>query len=149
MKSVINLNALVTLVIFFTVYMYSTIEFGSYSRLRNYGIALIGACAVVVNVIPARFSLAQFLSGNDAATMQKASSQDGLLSVLLIMSSIILSLFMVNPTTLDIVIGIGVVLSSVLGIALPPVVIIFTKRYKKLLNSYDPMQFWCTIIRDF
>ena len=106
MKSVINLNALVTLVIFFTVYMYSTIEFGSYSRLRNYGIALIGACAVVVNVIPARFSLAQFLSGNDAATMQKASSQDGLLSVLLIMSSIILSLFMVNPTTFDIVIGI-------------------------------------------
>ena len=141
MKNVINLNALVTLAIFFTVYMYSTFVEGSYANLRSYGIALIGACAVVVNVIPARFSLAQFLSGNDAETMQKASSRDRLLSVLLIMSSIILSLFMVNPTTLDIVIGTGVVLSSILGIALPPVVIIFTKRYKKLLESNDYKKF--------
>lgn len=142
MKNVINLSSLVTLIVYFTVYIYSTFVLTetNYNEIQHYGLAIIGACAVVVNVIPARFSLAQFLSGNDSENMKKASSQDKLLSVLLIMSSIILSLFMVNPTTWDIVIGTGVVLSSILGIALPPFVIMFTKRYKKVVQSSDNMK---------
>ena len=138
MQNVINLSGVVSLVIFFTIYMYTTLNIDAdspYYRLRNFGLALIGACAVVVNVIPARFSLAQFLAGNDANTMEKSSASDKLLSVLIIMGSIIISLFLVNDGIWNVVIGLGVILSAFLGIVVPPVVILSADTTKELLSS--------------
>ncbi|OMJ96201.1 hypothetical protein SteCoe_159 [Stentor coeruleus] len=105
-----------------------------YVTLKAYGLALAGACAVIVNVIPARFALAQFLAGNDADTMKKASGSDRLLSVILIMGSIVLSLFMFNSKVWEVIICIGVVLTSILGIVVPPVALLFSKEYSHLLK---------------
>ncbi|OMJ87161.1 hypothetical protein SteCoe_11161 [Stentor coeruleus] len=105
-----------------------------YITLKAYGLALAGACAVIVNVIPARFALAQFLAGNDADTMKKASGSDKLLSVILIMGSIVLSLFMFNLKVWEVIICIGVVLTSILGIIVPPVALLFSKEYSHLLK---------------
>jgi hypothetical protein len=104
-----------------------------YQTVTQWGLVLAGACAIIVNVIPARFSLAQFLAGNDAETMRKASASDRLLSVVLIMLSIILSLFMSNPTVYNVMVGLGVVLSSFLGIILPPIAFLFTHEYHTLI----------------
>lgn len=115
----------------------STIQCGKdqdYITLKAYGLALAGACAVIVNVIPARFALAQFLAGNDAETMKKASGSDKLLSVILIMGSIVLSLFMFNSKVWEVIICIGVVLTSILGIIVPPVALLFSKEYSHLLK---------------
>jgi hypothetical protein len=103
-----------------------------YITLKAYGLALAGACAVIVNVIPARFALAQFLAGNDAETMKKASGSDKLLSVILIMGSIVLSMF--NSKVWEVIICIGVVLTSILGIVVPPVALLFSKEYSHLLR---------------
>jgi hypothetical protein len=73
------------------------------------------------------------LAGNDAETMKKASASDRLLSVVLIMLSIILSLFMSNQTFWNFMVGLGVVLSCLLGVIIPPLAFLFTKEYFKVL----------------
>lgn len=105
-----------------------------YVTLKSYGLALAGACAIIVNVIPARFALAQFLAGNDADTMKKASGKDNLLSALLIMGSIVLSLFMFNSKVWEVIICIAVIFTSILGIVVPPVALMFSKEYSHVLK---------------
>ena len=137
MKNVINLSAVLTIGVFFSVYIYSGFEEGGvYATLKAYGFALIGACAVVVNVIPARFSLAQFLAQNDSNNLKVASASDRFLSTILLLGSIIISLFLVNPNIWDVIIGIAVILSSVLGILLPPLAYLFTNKAKGILKSH-------------
>ncbi|OMJ67427.1 hypothetical protein SteCoe_35424 [Stentor coeruleus] len=105
-----------------------------YVTLKSYGLALAGACAIIVNVIPARFALAQFLAGNDADTMKKASGKDNLLSAVLIMGSIVLSLFMFNSKVWEVIICIAVIFTSILGIVVPPVALMFSKEYAHVLK---------------
>ena len=133
-KNVINISAIVSLVVYFTIYMYSSIPKEEYEQLRNYGIALIGACSIIVNIIPARFSLGQFLAGNDANNLSKSSTSDRMLSVILIMGSVVLSLFLVKDSIWDAVIGLGVVLSAFLGLVIPPLAILATPYYRELLS---------------
>lgn len=106
---------------------------GGYSHLIDYGRVLIGACGIIVNVIPARFALSQFLSGNDSENMKKVSGSDKLLTAVLIMVSIILALFMFNKTFWGVTVCLGVILSSILGILVPTVAVLFTEEYSVLL----------------
>jgi hypothetical protein len=137
MTNVINFSAVLTLIIYITVYFYTTlnIESAAYAKLNSYGLVLIGACLVLVNIIPARFSLAQFLAANDSAALNKSSSKDKLLAVLLIITSIILSLFMVNEYLWNFFIGLGVILSSFLGVFIPPFLFLATKDVKDIISS--------------
>lgn len=104
-----------------------------YVKLTDYGRVLAGACAIIINVIPARFALAQLLSGNDAETLKKASASDKVLSALLIMLSIIMSLFMFNNTFWRVTVCLGVILSSLLGVLIPAIGLMFSKEYSKII----------------
>jgi hypothetical protein len=106
---------------------------GGYSNFIDYGRVLIGACGIIVNVIPARFALSQLLSGNDSENMRRVSGSDKFLTALLIMISIILALFMFNKTFWGVTVCLGVILSSVLGILVPTVAVLFTEEYSALL----------------
>jgi hypothetical protein len=110
----------------------------TYEYLTDYGRVLAGACAIIINVIPARFSLAQLLSGNDAETMKKASSSDKLLSALLIMCSIIMSLFMFNTTFWRVTVCLGVFLSCILGVFVPAIALLYSKEYRKAVWPNKP-----------
>jgi len=170
MTKVINFSAGIVLFIYFTVYIFYTLdpassgennsaaeevvdtngtlvgnltgllqEFKSckddlqYTKLTDYGRVLAGACAIIINVIPARFALAQLLSGNDAETLKKASASDKALSALLIMLSIIMSLFMFNTTFWRVTVCLGVILSSILGVLVPAIGLLFSKEYSKII----------------
>ena len=109
-----------------------------YEYLTDYGRVLAGACAIIINVIPARFAFAQLLAGNDAETMKKASSSDKLLSALLIMCSIIMSLFMFNTTFWRITVCLGVILSCILGVFVPAIALLFSKEYRKAVWPNKP-----------
>jgi hypothetical protein len=161
MNKVINLSAFVTLAVYLSVYFFYTFDPKSftledlgngmnstvslvenvsckenfeYEVVSDYGHVLAGACAVVINVIPARFALAQLLSGNDADTMKKLSNSDRFLSALLIFVSIIMALCMFNPLFWRIIIALGVVLSSVLGIFVPMIATLWTEEYSKIIG---------------
>ena len=110
----------------------------TYEYLTDYGRVLAGACAIIINVIPARFAFAQLLSGNDAETMKKASSSDKLLSALLIMCSIIMSLFMFNTTFWRVTVCLGVFLSCILGVFVPAIALLFSKEYRKAVWPTKP-----------
>lgn len=160
--SVINYSAVCALVVYFSVYIFYTLDPASgdsavegndenlgnatallagescknqlkYTNLTDYGRVLAGACAIIINVIPARFAFAQLLSGNDASTLQKASSSDKILSALLIMLSIILSLFMFNTTFWRVTVCLGVILSSILGVLIPPIALMFSREYSRII----------------
>ena len=159
--SVINYSAVCVLIVYFTVYIFYTLDPASeivatnnedqiianvtalvqtscksqlqYTFLTDFGRVLAGACAIIINVIPARFAFAQLLSGNDASTLQKASSSDKLLSALLIMLSIIMSLFMFNTTFWRVTICLGVILSSILGVLVPAIALMFSKEYSRII----------------
>ena len=163
--SVINYSAACVLIVYFTVYIFYTLDPASevvvtgneeegegekpgnvtaliqascksqlqYAYLTDFGRVLAGACAIIINVIPARFAFAQLLSGNDASTLQKASSSDKLLSALLIMLSIIMSLFMFNTTFWRVTICLGVILSSILGVLVPAIALMFSKEYSRII----------------
>lgn len=161
MSSVINYSAVCVLFVYFTVYIFYTLDPASnivvnetedqvvgnltvlaqtscksqlkYTFLTDFGRVLAGACAIIINVIPARFALAQLLSGNDASTLEKASSSDKVLSALLIMLSIIMSLFMFNTTFWRVTICLGVILSSILGILVPAIALMFSKEYSRII----------------
>jgi len=175
MSRVINISAIIVPLIYFTVYIFYTLDPASavseaattvtesnttvadsvaenatalidaaaeyvsckddlkYTKLTDYGRVLAGACAIIINVIPARFALAQLLSGNDAETLKKASSSDKLLSALLIMLSIIMSLFMFNTTFWRVTVCLGVILSSILGVLIPAIALMFSKEYSKII----------------
>jgi hypothetical protein len=109
-----------------------------YEHITDYGRVLAGACAIIINVIPARFALAQLLSGNDAETMKKASSSDKLLSALLIMCSIIMSLFMFNTMFWRITVCLGVFLSCILGVFVPAIALLYSKEYRKAVWPSKP-----------
>lgn len=106
---------------------------GGYGIYTHYGKVLIGACGIIVNVIPARFALSQLLSGNDSESMKKVSASDKALSAILIMVSIILALFMFNKTFWGVTVCLGVILSSILGILVPTVAVMFSEEYSVLL----------------
>lgn len=175
MSRVINLSALIVPAIYFTVYIFYTLDPASaaqaaasttdtatgssdsnvtesvtsavvsliesssckddlkYVKLTDYGRVLAGACAIIINVIPARFAFAQLLSGNDAETLKKASASDKVLSALLIMLSIIMSLFMFNTTFWRVTVCLGVILSSLLGVLIPAIGLMFSKEYSKVI----------------
>lgn len=160
MNKVINWGIIYVLLVYLTVYMFytfdpnSTVEedeesedltdmedlneincksIGGYSAFTSYGKVLIGACGIIVNVIPARFALSQLLSGNDSESMKKVSSSDKALSAILIMVSIILALFMFNKSFWGVTVCLGVILSSVLGILVPTVAVMFSEEYSKVL----------------
>jgi len=170
MSKVINFSAAIVLFIYFTVYIFYTLDPASageqtsaaaeevaetnstlagnvtalldgrsckddlqYTKMTDYGRVLAGACAIIINVIPARFALAQLLSGNDAETLKKASTSDKVLSALLIMLSIIMSLFMFNTTFWRVTVCLGVILSSILGVLVPAIGLMVSKEYSKVI----------------
>ena len=161
MSKAINYSGLIALVVYFTVYFFYTMdpasnrvedqEAGSdhvlnstallincksqikYARVTDLGRVCAGACGLIINVIPARFSLSQLLSGNDAATLKKVSSSDRLLSALLLTFSMILSLFMFNKSFWRVTICIGVILSSILGVLIPVLALMFSKEYSSII----------------
>lgn len=137
MKHVINCSAVITLLIYFSLYAFSTFKCDSdpYVTFRSCGLVLIGCCAVVVNIVPARFALAQFLAGNDAETMKKTSGSDRVLSSLLILGSVIVSLCMVNSDVWNCVIGLAIILSSFLGVAVPPLIFLVTDKAQRIIDG--------------
>jgi hypothetical protein len=164
MSKVINLASFFSLIIYFTVYLFYTMDPASksdfidphhsevsgnstveevpgssckdnlsYQRVSDLGRVLAGACAIIINVIPARFSLAQLLSGNDAETLKKASGSDRVLSSLLLTGSIIMSLFMFNKPFWRVTVCLGVILSSLLGVLIPVIALMFSKEYSRII----------------
>lgn len=160
MSKAINYSGLIALVVYFTVYFFYTMDPASsgvvqeqepssdlnttsllincksqikYARLTDLGRVLAGACGLIINVIPARFSLAQLLSGNDASTLKKVSTSDRLLSALLLTFSMILSLFMFNKSFWRVTICLGVILSSILGVLTPVLALMFSKEYSSII----------------
>lgn len=105
-----------------------------YEVINDYGRAVAAACALVINVIPARFALAQLLSGNDSGAMRNLSNSDRLVSAVLIFVSIVVALFMFNRTFWNLVLAVGVALSAFLGVLVPTVATLFSVEYSELFN---------------
>ena len=105
-----------------------------YKVINDYGRVIAAACALVINVIPARFALAQLLSGNDSGAMRNLSNSDRLISAVLIFVSILVALFMFNRAFWNLVLAIGVALSAFLGVLVPAVATLFSAEYSELFN---------------
>lgn len=119
MKSVINNGAIGSIVLVFTVFMYfSFSQISTLNFLRHCGLALIGSCVTIINVLPTREFIVQILQEK---AKDKQKTRDRFITLFVLSATLFLSIFFVDVYNWQVFVGIGTILTSLLGFVFPAV----------------------------
>ena len=119
MISVVNRGAIGSAVLVVSVFLYYAFnELAELNFLRHGGIVLIGSCVTIINVLPTREFIVQILQ-EDAKDKQK--TRDRFITLFILTFTLFFSIFYVHRGNWQGFVGIGTILTSILGFIFPAV----------------------------
>ena len=127
---VINRGSLGATALVASVFVYYTFsQIREVDFVRHFGIAVIGSCATVINILPTREFIVQMMHGE---ARDKHRTRDRLVTLMVMTGTLILSLFYVEKFNWKVLVGAGTVMTSGLGIAFPAFLFFKVARGKEI-----------------
>ena len=119
MISVVNRGAIGSGILVLSVFLYFSFnELAELDFLRHAGIVVIGSCVTIINVLPTREFIVQILQ-EDAKDKQK--TRDRFITIFILTFTLFFSIFYVNRGNWQAFVGLGTILTSLLGFIFPAV----------------------------
>jgi hypothetical protein len=127
MKRVVLKSSVGSLIIISTVILYFAFKTNpDLNFLRNSGFVIIGCCVAIINILPTRDLIVQILEEH---AKDKQSTRDRFITLFIFSITLILSIFMNDVNTWMIFVGLGSLLTALLGFIFPGV-LFFTMAKK-------------------
>jgi amino acid permease len=119
MKRVVFKSSIGSLIIIATVIMYFGLKTNAdLNSVRFTGFVIIGACVTIINVLPTRELIVQIL---EEKAKDKQNTRDRFITLCVLSLTLILSIFINNVETWQVFVGLGAILTALLGFVFPGV----------------------------
>ena len=119
MKKVINISSVASAIIVSSVFFYYLFTKNpNLDYLRHLGLVIITGCVTIINVLPTREFIVQILK----ETPHKQKTRDRFLTLLILTFTLFLSIFYIKIANLKVFLGLGTMLTGVLGFIFPAAV---------------------------
>lgn len=134
MKRVVFKSSIGSLIIITTVIMYFAFKTNAdLNSVRFTGFVIIGACVTIINVLPTRELIVQIL---EEKAKDKQNTRDRFITLCVLSLTLILSIFINNVETWQVFVGLGAILTALLGFVFPGVLFLKTAEKDEEKKKY-------------